>query len=77
MKTTVDIPEDLQQVVKDIAHDLSLTEEEAVIWLMRRGVGTELPEPEIGVDKETGFPTFRIGRLITASEVKRFLEDEE
>jgi hypothetical protein len=77
MKAELEIPTDLQQVVNDISHDLSLSLDEAIIWLMRRGVGERLAEPEVGIDELTGFPVFRTGRLITASEVKRFLEDEE
>jgi hypothetical protein len=77
MRKTVDLPEDLQQVVKDISHDLSISLDEAIIWLMRRGVGEELPEPQLGLDEKTGLPVIHTGRLITASEVKRFLEDEE
>jgi hypothetical protein len=77
VKTTVEIPEDLQQVVKDIAHDLSLSTPEAVIWLMRRGVGEKLDKPVLAVDEVTGVPILHTGRLITASEVKRFLDEDE
>jgi hypothetical protein len=77
MKATVDIPEDLQQVVKDIAHDFSLSTAEAVVWLMRRGVGEELERPLLRINEFTGFPSFDTGRLITQSEVERFLDQDE
>jgi len=77
MRTTIDLPEDLHRQARDIARDKSWTLSQAVSWLMRRGLGEESPQLEIGVDELTGFPTVRIGRVITAEEVKRFLEDEE
>ena len=77
MRTTIDLPEDLHRQARDIARDKSWTLSQAVAWLMRRGLGEERPELEFGVDELSGFPTVRIGRVITAEEVKRFLEDEE
>ena len=49
---------------------------EAVAWLMRRGLGEPFDKPEIGVNPITGLPSIRIGRVITAEDVKQ-LEDEE
>jgi hypothetical protein len=63
--------------VKDIAQDFSFTTAEAVVWLMRRGVGKKLDKPVLGVNELTGFPSFDTGRLITQSEVNRFLEGAE
>jgi hypothetical protein len=77
MRTTVYLPNDLDQVVRDIAHDLNLSRSQAAIWLMRRGVGERLPEPQMGVDELTGFPKLTTGRLITASEVQRFLDEDD
>lgn len=77
MRVTIDVPDDLDQVLKDIAHDLHLSLSGATIWLMRRGVGEKLAKPEIGVDERTGFPSIKTGRLITSSEVERFLDEDE
>ena len=77
MKTTVYLPDDLDQVITDIAHDLNLSRSQAVVWLMRRGVGERLPKPQISVNELTGLPQFITGRLITASEVQRFLDEDE
>jgi hypothetical protein len=77
VRTTVDLPEDLHRQARDIAHARSWTLSQAVAWLMRRGLGEQLPTPEIGRDEMTGFPTIRIGRVITEEEVKRFLEEDE
>jgi hypothetical protein len=76
MRTTVDLPEDLHRLAKEIAHDKSWTFSEAVTWLMRRGAGQPLERPRLGVNKLTGFPSFQSGRIITSEDVKR-LEDEE
>ena len=77
MRTTIDLPEDLHRQARALARDKSWTLSQAVAWLMRRGLGEALPTPEIGRDELTGFPTIRIGRVITEEEVKRFLEDDE
>jgi len=77
MRTTIDLPEDLHRQARALARDRDWTLSQAVAWLMRRGLGEELPTPEIGRDELTGLLTMRIGRVITAEEVKRFLEDEE
>ena len=77
MRTTIDLPEDLHRQARALARDRDWTLSQAVAWLMRRGLGEELPTPEIGRDELTGLLTMRIGRVITAEEVKRFLEDEK
>lgn len=77
MRTTIDLPEGLYRQAKAIARDRSWTLSKTVAWLMRRGLGEALSEPEIGVDEVTGLPTIRVGRLITSEEVKRFLEEED
>ena len=76
MRTTIDLPEDLHRLAKEIAHDKSCTFSQAVSWLMRRGVGQTLETPRLGVNKLTGFPSFETGRIITSEDVKR-LEDDE
>jgi hypothetical protein len=77
MRTTVDLPEDLHQTAKDIAHDKRWTLSQAVAWLMRRGLSQEGGSKlEVGVDELTGFPLFKSGRVITYEDVKR-LEDED
>jgi hypothetical protein len=77
MRTTIDLPPDLHRQAKAIARDRAWTLSEAVSWLMRRGLGEEREEPELVRDELTGLLTIHIGRVITADEVKRFLEDDE
>jgi hypothetical protein len=76
VRTTVDLPDDLLRQAKAIAHDRSWTMSEAIAWLMRRGLHESSGHPEIGVNPVTGLPSIRIGRVITAEDVKQ-LEDEE
>lgn len=76
MRTTIDLPEDLHRQAKAIARDRSWTLSETVAWLMRKGLGEGHPSPEIGRDELTGFPTVKVGRVITSEEVRRFLEEE-
>jgi hypothetical protein len=51
MKVEVDVPDDLRQVVKDIAQDFSCSMGEAVVWLMRRGVGEKLERPLLRINE--------------------------
>ena len=76
MRTTVDLPEDLLRQAKAIARDKSWTMSEEIAWLMRRGLGEPFDTSEIGVNHMTGLPAVRIGRVITAEDVKQ-LDDEE
>ncbi len=78
VRTTIDLPEDLHEVAKSLAHDRSQTMSETVADLMRRGLGTGEREPShrIQRDPRTGFPCIRLGRTITTEDA-RSLEDEE
>ena len=76
MRTTVDLPEDLLRQAKAIAHDRSSSMSEAIVWLMRRGLGQQLEKPKMGVNEITGFPALDSGRIITSEDVKQ-LEDED
>ena len=77
MRTTINLPEDLHQKATAVARERSWTLSEAVAWLMRRGLREGPTKPEISVDELTGFPTVRIGRVITVEEVNRFLDEDE
>ena len=77
MRTTIDLPPELHQQAKAIAHDRSWTLSEAVAWLMRRGLGEGSQKPEVVIDELTGFPTISLGRVITSEEVERFLDEDE
>jgi hypothetical protein len=78
VRTTIDLPEDLHEVAKSLAHDRSQTMSEMVADLMRRGLGIGEPEPSYRIERDplTGFPCISVGRTITNEDV-RSLEDDE
>lgn len=76
MRTTVDLPEDLHEIAKSIARDRSQTMSEAVVDLIRRGLGGTAAAPGMTAHPDTGFPTIGLGRSITTEDV-RAAEDTE
>ena len=69
MRTTIDLPDDLHRVARQIARDRHQTLSRAVSDLLRaalegghRGAGLE-------IDAETGLPLVRLGRRVTAEDV--------
>jgi len=76
VRTTIDLPEDLHRQAEELASDMSWTLSEAIAWLMRRGLGEEVPTL-FGVNKATGFPAIWTGKIITPEEIERFLEEDE
>lgn len=75
MRTTIDLPDDLHSIVRSIARDQSQSLSQAVVDLLRRGLGPP-QSPSIDRHSVTGFPTIRVGRPLTTEEV-RSLEDDE
>jgi hypothetical protein len=78
VRTTIDLPGDLHEVAKSLAHDRSQTMSETVADLMRSGLGWGEPEPSYRIERDplTGFPFIDIGTTITTEDV-RSLEDDE
>jgi Arc/MetJ family transcription regulator len=74
MRTTVDLPADLHAQVVAIARDTHRTLSETVVLLMRRGLGEGGPAG-LAHGTATGLPVARMGRVITAEDV-RALEDD-
>lgn len=75
MRTTINLPDDLYELAKNLARDRSQTMSDALARLIRRGLDDDRPR-EIYLDPLTGFPVMRSGRPITTEDV-RSLEDEE
>lgn len=80
MRTTIDLPADLHQAVTSIASHSRKSMNQTVAELLRRGLANPLladaaANPAMRVDKDTGLPTIRSPRAITAEDV-RALEDE-
>ncbi|HEY7466328.1 MAG TPA: antitoxin [Dehalococcoidia bacterium] len=76
MRTTIDLPEDLHNLARDIARDKSWTLSQAVEFLMRRGLLEERPVRHFERSPVTGLPVIHAGRVITSEDVKA-LEDDE
>jgi predicted transcriptional regulator len=75
MRTTINLPDDLHRQVSSIARDTSRTLSEAVIELMRRGLGQGQVS---GVERSerTGLPVIRVGTVVTTDDV-RALDDDD
>ncbi|MDE0136703.1 MAG: hypothetical protein OXH86_08005 [Acidimicrobiaceae bacterium] len=73
MRTTIDLPEDLHAVAREIAHQQHKSLSQVVCELIRLALdpvdASTIPAP--GGD----LPTIQIGRVVTAEDV-RSLEDE-
>ena len=75
MRTTIDLPDDLHQAAKALAHDRQQTLSQAVAELMRRAIDGH-QRPEIVTDPRTGFRVMRGGPFVTSDDVKALLDDE-
>lgn len=75
VRTTVDLPDDLHQMVRAIARDEGTSMSRAIADLLRRLL-TPPTGPPIVTDDRTGLRVVRLGRPITSEDV-RSLEDEE
>lgn len=72
MRTTVDLPDDLHELARELAHQQSKTFSDVVVELIRLGLR---PAPAPDRPSTRGLPRISVGRRITAEDV-RTLEDE-
>lgn len=78
MRTTIDLPEDLHRIASAIARDTGRSLSQTVADLLKRGLSSGVSEEDARpyrVDPDTGLPTVRSRRTITAEDV-RALDDE-
>lgn len=73
MRTTIDLPDDIHAAARGLARDQGVTMSEAVVALIRRGLG-EPGNIALGKSRRTGLPLARVGRLVTQDDV-RSLDD--
>lgn len=73
MRTTIDLPDDLHERAKRIAHDSSRTLSETVADLIRRGLESR-PGTAMAYSTRTGLPVVSIGHVVTTDDV-RSLDD--
>jgi predicted transcriptional regulator len=72
MRTTVDLPDDLHELARQLAHDERRSMSEVIADLIRRGIAGSTPTSSSG---PLGLPVVSVGRIVTADDV-RSLDDE-
>lgn len=84
MRTTIDLPDDLHQVVSSVAAHTRRSMNQTVADLIRRGLAVSVPDggpaaaqasQPFRISGRTGLPVMRSPRPVTAEDV-RALEDE-
>ncbi len=75
MRTTIDLPDDLHFLARQLAHDTGRTLSEVVAGLMRAGLPARQPAAPVRVGAR-GWPIVSVGCSVTAEDV-RALDDEE
>lgn len=72
MRTTIDLPDDLHELARQLAHDSGRSMSEVVTALIRGGLAQPTAAPP---QSPRGMPSVSVGRPITAEDV-RALDDE-
>ena len=75
MRTTIDLQPDLHGMAQSIARDRHQTLSETINDLLSR-VLTPQESPMFSTSPMTGLPTVRLGRIITAEDVRELDDDE-
>jgi predicted transcriptional regulator len=72
VRTTIDLPDDLHELARQLAHDGNRSMSEVIAELIRSGLRPGRIEPGEG---PRGLPVVSVGRAVTAEDV-RSLDDE-
>lgn len=72
MRTTIDLPDDLHELARQLAHEANRSMSEVIAELIRLGVRRSRTET---TNTRRGMPQLSVGRPITAEDV-RSLDDE-
>lgn len=75
MRTTIDLPDDLHRAATLIARDRHQTLSRTVASLLRSALAGQTHNAMIEIDSDSGLPTVRVGRRITAADVAAVDED--
>jgi hypothetical protein len=73
MRTTIDLPDELHELARQLAHDANRSMSEVIAELIRTGLRRDRSEP---LSSHRGVPLVTVGRPVTAEDV-RSLDDEE
>ena len=74
MRTTIDLPDDLHDLARQLAHDGNRSMSEVVAELIRLGLQREPRSPQRS--SRRGMPLLSVGRPVTVEDV-RSLDDGE
>jgi predicted transcriptional regulator len=73
MRTTIDLPEDLHRLARQLAHEGNRSMSDVIADLIRLGLRSRRTKPATSV---RGMPLLSVGRPVTAEDV-RSLDDDE
>ena len=76
MRTTVNLPDDLHRRIVSVAKDMNKTMSEALVDILRRGLGQPVSKLAITVDAETGLPQLELGEVVTTDEVRSLIDED-
>jgi predicted transcriptional regulator len=74
MRTTIDLPDDLHDLARQLAHDGNRSMSEVIAELIRLGLRRGVPVPAVATSVR-GMPQLSVGRTVTAEDV-RSLDDD-
>jgi hypothetical protein len=74
VRTTIDLPPDLHDAARALAHERRQSLSTTVVELLRQALG-DSGRIEVSTDPATGLPLVRVGRIVTSADV-RALDDE-
>ena len=78
MRTTVDLPDDVLERVRDIAADRRTSVSKIIAEVVTRAMRPveTIPGQRISLDPATGRKVLSLGRPVTTEEVRRAMDDE-
>jgi hypothetical protein len=76
MRTTIDLPEHIHRLARNLAHDRNETLSQAVVDLIERGM-QRVDEPRFRVSPVTGFTVMHLGGPPITTDDVRALDDDE
>ena len=73
MRTTLELPDDLHALARELAHQQNKTLSGVIVEMLRKALGTG--DTTSDTSHETGWPTVSVDRPITIEDI-RSLEDD-
>jgi hypothetical protein len=70
MRTTIDLPDDLHRLTVSLARAQSMTLSQLVAGILRRSLLPDDVTSQVMLDEASGLPRVRLGRPITADDVR-------